>query len=284
MKKDAPFIWDHACQNAVESIKTYLLNAPVLGAPIFGKPLILYIAAQEESLGAMLVQNDEENKERALYYFSRRLIESELKYSPVEKVCLALVFSSQKLRHYFQAHTIHLVAKADPVKYVMSKPILSGRLARWSLLFNEFEIVYVPQKALKGQALANFLADHPIPADWEISEEFPDEDVLFIEVLQPWTMFFDGAARLEGAGAGVIFVSPQKQVLPYSFILSEKCSNNVAEYQASFWLVFYSRICGPKTSSRLASPFGRIRNYQTKYTNMHPTFSLAYFLLKMLST
>ncbi|XP_058202996.1 uncharacterized protein LOC131317464 [Rhododendron vialii] len=201
MKKDAPFIWDHACQNDFESIKTYLLNSPVLGAPISEKPLILYIAAQEESLGAMLVQNDEENKERALYYLSRRLTKNELMYSPIEKMCLALVFSSQKLRHYFQAHTIHLVAKADP-------------------------------KALKGQALANFLADHPISADWEISEEFPDEDVLFIEVLQPWTMFYDGAARLEGAGAGVIFVSPQKQVLPYAFILREKCSNNVAEYQA----------------------------------------------------
>ncbi|XP_058220656.1 uncharacterized protein LOC131330914 [Rhododendron vialii] len=220
------------CQNAFESIKTYLLNAPIFGAPIFEKPLILYITAQEESLGAMLVQNDEENKERALYYLSRRLTENELNYSPVEKMCLALVFSSQKLRHYFQAHTIHLVAKADPVKYVMSKPILSGRLVRWSLLFNEFEIVYVPQKALKGQALANFLADYPIPADWEIFEEFPDEDMLFIEVLQPWTMFFDGAARLEGAGAGVIFVSSQKQVLPYAFIRREKCSNNVTEYQA----------------------------------------------------
>src|SRR6516162_2070901 len=43
---------------------------------------------------------------------------------------------------------------------------------------------------------------------------------------------YDGAARHDGAGAGVVFVTPQRQVLPYAFILGELCSNNVAEYQA----------------------------------------------------
>ena len=50
--------------------------------------------------------------------------------------------------------------------------------------------------------------------------------------MPPWMMFFDGAACREGAGASVVFVSPQRQILLYSFSLSELCSNNVAEYQA----------------------------------------------------
>ena len=54
MKKDVPFKWDEACRNAFESIKTYLLNPLVLRAPIQGWPLILYIAAQERSLGVLL--------------------------------------------------------------------------------------------------------------------------------------------------------------------------------------------------------------------------------------
>ena len=45
-------------------------------------------------------------------------------------------------------------------------------------------------------------------------------------------MFFNGVARQEGAGTGVVFISPQWQVLLYSFSLSKLCSNNVAEYQA----------------------------------------------------
>ena len=47
MKKDVHFEWDEAYSNAFERIKRYLLNPPVLGAPIPGKPLVLYITAQE---------------------------------------------------------------------------------------------------------------------------------------------------------------------------------------------------------------------------------------------
>ncbi|KAL0391462.1 UNVERIFIED_CONTAM: Retrovirus-related Pol polyprotein from transposon opus [Sesamum latifolium] len=179
-----------------------------------------------------MAQENEEGKEKALYYLSRTLTENELKYSPVEKVCLALFYAIKKLRHYFEAYSIRLISRADPVKFVMSRPVLSGRLAKWSIVFNQYEIEYVPQKAIKGQALANFLADHPMPAEWEISDDFPDDDVFFVEILPAWTMFFDGTARSDGAGAGVVFVSPEKQVLTYSFVLGELCSNNVAEYQA----------------------------------------------------
>ncbi|KAL0458507.1 UNVERIFIED_CONTAM: hypothetical protein Slati_0477900 [Sesamum latifolium] len=165
MKKNAPFQWDEGCQNAFESIKRHLLNPPVLGAPTPGKPLILYIAAQERSIGALMAQENEEGKVKALYYLSRTLIENELKYSPVEKVCLALFYAIKKLRHYFEAYSIRLISRADPVKFVMSRPVFSGILAKWSIVFNQYEIEYVPQKAIKGQALANFLADHPMPAE-----------------------------------------------------------------------------------------------------------------------
>ncbi|XP_019181979.1 PREDICTED: uncharacterized protein LOC109177133 [Ipomoea nil] len=232
MKKGIPFIWDEACKNTFESIKSYLMKPPVLTAPVHGRPLILYISAQDSSVGALLAQENDKGKENALYYLSRMMTPNELKYSPIEKLCLALVFAIKKLKHYFEAHTIRLVSKANPVKYVMAKVVLSDRLARWYLLFQQFEIVYVLQKSVKGQALADFLADHPIPAEWELSDDLPDEDVLVIEILPPWKMYFDGASHREGAGAGVVFVTPEGEVLPYSFTLTEQCSNNVAEYQA----------------------------------------------------
>ena len=100
MRKDATFEWDKACRNAFESIKRYLLNSPVLGVPMPGKPLVLYIAALEQSLRALLAQKNEEEKEKALYYLSRKLTGVELRYSPIEKMCLALFFSIKKLRHY----------------------------------------------------------------------------------------------------------------------------------------------------------------------------------------
>ena len=55
---------------------------------------------------------------------------------------------------------------------------------------------------------------------------------MVIEISQPWKMFFDGVAQCYGAGAGVVFVTPKMDILPYSFTLTECCSNNVAKYQA----------------------------------------------------
>ncbi|KAG9450571.1 hypothetical protein H6P81_010536 [Aristolochia fimbriata] len=204
MKKDAPFEWDESCRRAFQNIKDYLMKPPVLMAPVPGKPLLLYIAAQEKSLGALLAQNDDQGKERPLYYLSHTMVGAELNYSPIEKTCLALIFAIQKLRHYLLAHSTNLISRADPLKFIMSRPMLSGRLGKWALLLSELEINFIPQKAIKGQGLANFLADHPIPAEWEVSENLPDEEVFNIEMLPPWRMYFDGAERNNGSGAGVL--------------------------------------------------------------------------------
>ena len=72
----------------------------MLEAPILGRPLILYIVAQEKSLGVLCVQKNKEGKEIAIYYLSRTLVGAELKYSPIEKICLSFIFAIQKLRNY----------------------------------------------------------------------------------------------------------------------------------------------------------------------------------------
>jgi hypothetical protein len=65
-------------------------------------------------------------------------------YSPIEKLCLALIFALKKLRHYMLALQIKLVARADPIRYVLSQPTLMGRLGKWALLMMEFDLTFVP--------------------------------------------------------------------------------------------------------------------------------------------
>jgi hypothetical protein len=115
----------------------------------------------DESLGALLAQENENGKENALYYLSRVLVGAEHAYSPIEKHCLALVFAVKKLRRYMIAHRVTLISKVNPLKYLMTRPMLTGRLARWAIILTEFDIGYAPQKAIKGQAMADFLAAHP---------------------------------------------------------------------------------------------------------------------------
>ncbi|KAK4395945.1 hypothetical protein Sango_1748800 [Sesamum angolense] len=77
-----------------------------------------------------MAQENKEEKEKALYYLSRTLTENALKYSPVEKVCLALFYGIKKLRHYLKAYSIRLISRVDPIMFVTSRLVLSGRLAK----------------------------------------------------------------------------------------------------------------------------------------------------------
>ncbi|CAL8168000.1 unnamed protein product [Prunus armeniaca] len=81
----------------------------------------------------------------------------------------------------------------------MSKPVLFGRIANWSVLFFEFEIKFVPQKAIKGQALANFLVARPTPDNMELPAHLPEEEVFTTEALT-WQLYFDGAGRKKELG------------------------------------------------------------------------------------
>ncbi|XP_070015347.1 uncharacterized protein [Nicotiana sylvestris] len=107
----------------------------------------------------------------------------------------------------------------------MSKPVLSDQLARWYLQFQQFEIVYIPPKAINGEALADFLADHPIPDDWELTDKLPDEDAMVVEVQLPWKMYFDGAAHRGGDGVSVVpppnEVEGEKNKLKHPVVVSE---------------------------------------------------------------
>ena len=105
-----------------------------------GKPLILYILAKDSSLGALLAQSDKNGKECAIYYINRTLVVYEMNYRNIDKACLGVVFSSQKLRHYMLTHIVHLIAEIDPLKYLLSKFTLTSHLAKWMMIISKFEI------------------------------------------------------------------------------------------------------------------------------------------------
>ena len=85
-----------------------------------------------------------------------------MRYTPLKKLCLTLVWAAQKLRHYMLTHTVHVVSKMDPLKYLFEKATLNGRLSRWIVNIAQFDLKFVPQKAMKGYAVSNFLADFPL--------------------------------------------------------------------------------------------------------------------------
>ena len=140
-----------------------------------GRPLLLYLLVSDIALGCMLAQLDDSEKERAIYYLSKRLMEYECKYLMIERLCLALVWATKRLRHYVTEYSILLTSQLDPLRYLFDRPVLTGRLMRWLVLLTEFDIQYVTQKSVKGSIVADHLAFFPVSDDRSIDDNFPDE-------------------------------------------------------------------------------------------------------------
>ncbi|GJR32241.1 reverse transcriptase domain-containing protein [Tanacetum coccineum] len=82
----------------------------------------------------------------------------ELNYTPMEKLVLTLVFAAKRLRRYFQAHPIAVIID-QPIKQIISRPDVAGRLQKWSVMLGEHNITYRPRTSVKGQILADFLVE-----------------------------------------------------------------------------------------------------------------------------
>ena len=74
---------------------------------------------------------------------------------------------------------------------------LNSRLAKWAILLSQYDMRFVPQKVVKGQALANFLAAHPVSENSKLHEDILDGIFKsnMISEDEVWQMFFDGASR-----------------------------------------------------------------------------------------
>ena len=101
----------------------------------------------------------------------------------------------------------------DPLKYIFQKVMSTGKLAKWKMLLSEFDIVYVTQKEIKAQDLADHLAENPVDEEYEpLKTYFNDEEVSFVgkdisEAYPGWRLFFDGVENHQGKGIGVVLVS-----------------------------------------------------------------------------
>ena len=108
LRKNKPTVWNDDCQRAFEKIKECHLSPQVLVPSIPRHPLLLYLSVSNMALGCMLAQLDDSGKERAIYYQSKRMLEYECKYIMIERLCLALVWATRRVRHYVTEYSILL--------------------------------------------------------------------------------------------------------------------------------------------------------------------------------
>jgi hypothetical protein len=196
--------------------------------------LHLYLASNGEAIGALIAQEDESETEKSVYYVSRALRDAETRYSRVERACLALIYASQHLRHYFLAHKIQLMTKSLPIRSLLHRPVLSGRLAQWLLQLSQYEIITETFTAIKSQTITDLLAQFPGEDGSSISHEIPrgvGEALLADLIDSIWTLKFDGSPTSNSSGAGIVLIREDGETMAKSFKLDFSCSNNASKYE-----------------------------------------------------
>ena len=88
--------------------------------------------------------------------------EAEVQYLPLEKAILALMLGTRKLPYYFQAHTVVVLTQL-PLKAILRSTDYTGRIAKWDTILGAFDIKYMPRTSVKGQVLADLVAEFTEP-------------------------------------------------------------------------------------------------------------------------
>ena len=110
--------WTQSCQNAFEEIKRYLSQPPILSSPQPKERLYLHLAVTSWAVSAVLFRSLSLKEQRPVYFISKALIDAETRYTKMEQTTLALRTTAQKLRPYFQAHSITVLTN-KPLRNVL---------------------------------------------------------------------------------------------------------------------------------------------------------------------
>ncbi|XP_076924710.1 uncharacterized protein LOC143587251 [Bidens hawaiensis] len=168
-----------------------------------------------------------------IYFISQTLKGPEERYLPIKKLVLALIYTARKLRRYFQAHVVRVLTD-QPLQQVLSKPEVLGRLTKWAVELGDYALEYRPRTAIKGQVVADFLAEVEEGGGDEKGEhEVRGNEKRGGKGNEPWwKLYTDGASNEEGSGVGLILVCPEGIELTYAIRLSFPSTNNEAEYES----------------------------------------------------
>ena len=182
--------------------------------------LFMYLLVSKHAISVVLVRD--QGVQQPVYYVSKTLDNTETRYLPLEKLVLALVHATQKLPHYFQAHTVYVLTEY-PLQSLLKRSNFMGQISKWGTRLDSFNIRYRPRSSVKDHVLADFVA-----------EFFPRRDIEVIcQVdIQTWRVFVDGTSSAIGTRVRIIIITPEGIRLEHSFRLGFRASNNKVKYEA----------------------------------------------------
>ena len=132
-----------------------------MSSPEADEVLYAYIAMAPHVVSLVLIRDDN-GLQKPVYYVSKSLHKAEVRYLPLEKAILAVVHSTQKLPHYFQAYTVVVLTQLL-LEFVLQTTDYTRRITIWNTVLEAFDIKYMPQTSIKGQVLVDLVAKFAEP-------------------------------------------------------------------------------------------------------------------------
>lgn len=151
--------WMEETKKAFQDIKNALCQGPVLRCPDFDRPFILQTDASDVGVGAVLLQGTQEDR-HPVAYISRKLFPREVRYSTVEKECLAVKWALDTLKYYLLGREFVLETDHKALQWMNRMKDSNARITRWYLSVQpyRFSIQHVPGR---DNATADFLSRLP---------------------------------------------------------------------------------------------------------------------------
>ncbi|KAK0586173.1 hypothetical protein LWI29_002178 [Acer saccharum] len=199
LKKGKGIEWNEDCEKAFQALKDYLGQAPLLSKPETAETLYMYLSVSEAATSSVLVRQ-EDGIQKPVYYTSKALLPAET-----------------RIRVYTNC----------PLKLILQKPEVSGRLTKWAIELSEFDVEYLPRTAIKAQAVADFVAEFTEPSV-EVARMMVEQNKKIFK----WQLRVDGSSNTHGSGAGIVLTTPEGDSVECALRFDFKATNNQAEYEA----------------------------------------------------
>ena len=158
-EKNTTFKWSKECEQAFNTLKTYLTSAPVLALPDWLRPFVLDTDASDVGIGAVLSQIHQDGTEHVICYASRTLSKPERNYCVTRKELLAVVTFLKHFRQYLIGHHFTICTDHDALTWLRNFKTPEGQIARWleKLQDYQFTIVHRPgRQRNNADALSRF--------------------------------------------------------------------------------------------------------------------------------
>lgn len=159
LQKRRGWNWTEIEDQAFETLRKQLSQAPVLACPDFGRIFTLQTDASKNGLGVVLTQ-EIEGEERVIAYASRTLNGAERNCSVTEQECLAVVWGIRKMRPYLEGYHFIVITDHQALQWLRKLENPSGRLARWGLELQQYDF-YIQYRRGEQNLVADALSRQP---------------------------------------------------------------------------------------------------------------------------